>query len=451
MLVVLPSIIVNVKKIFLFTILFATLSCLKSYSLPFGDIDFDTSLEPTLFDVVTENKVSRIDERIATANADKTGGTFIEAPIVEDSEPTRSEIKDYDPATKSTSPKFHLFETITNASKDVYKLQVEQIDTPRPLLKDYLTFYPKKGPLEKLHIWSAYQMNFSETMPERGDSDSKYNLGLINILIDGTFNGGKETFRVMLDPTHRSNHPNFMQPFFQDLYIETSRIPHTKVLVGNSRPGVGVEGAQSPYTLDYLNRSQIARNLANIRKFGVRVRGDYSLIDYDTGVYSSSTNFTDFFPGHEFDGWVNFKPLGKTDGKYGKLVTGSGIQSGQKHGTSYYLTGAYIGYDYKKFKTKFEYARANGSNGGSGLTNNHSQGLFWTSAYRLTQKLEILARYDQFDSDRSIKNNNQREYTLGTNYYVKGQALRFIFNYIYCQRDNSVDSHRLMMGTQIIL
>ena len=294
-------------------------------------------------------------------------------------------------------------------------------------------------------------MNFSESIPEDGDSDSKFNVGVINVLIDGKFNGGKENFRIMLDPTHRSSHPNFMQPFFQDLYLETSRIPHTKILVGNSRPGVGIEGAQSPYTLDYINRSQIARNLANIRKFGVRVRGDYTLVDYDTGLYSSSTNFTSFFPGHEFDGWINFKPLGKTNGKYGHLVTGSGIQSGEKHGMNYYLTGAYVGYDYKKFKTKFEYARANGSNGGSGLTDKHSQGLFWTTSYRLNKYIELLARYDQFDPDRSVKNNNQKEYTLGTNFYVKGQALKFIFNYIYCQNDSKVDSHRLMLGTQIIL
>jgi len=451
LLFVLLSIIVFVKKIFLLAIIFLGLSCLKANSISLEIVNLNTDSEPSIFDVLDEKKVSSVDMRIAMANLDEAGGSFIQAPIVENIESSRSEIKDYNPATKFVSPKFHLFETITNASRDVYKLQVEQIETPQPLLKDYLTFRTEKGPMEKLHIWSAYQLNFSETMPERGDSDSKFNVGAIHVLIDGTFNGGKETFRVLLDPTHRSSHPNFMQTFFQDLYVETSRIPHTKILVGNSRPGVGIEGAQSPYTLDYLNRSQIARNLSNMRKFGVRVRGDYSLMDYDTGVYSSCTNFTDFFPGHEFDGWINFKPLGKTNGKYGKLVTGSGLQSGEKHGTSYYMTGAYVGYDYKKFKTKFEYARANGSNGGSGLTDKHAQGLFWTTSYRITPKVELLARYDQFDSDRSVKNNNQREYTLGTNYYVKGQALKFIFNYIYCQRDNSVDSHRLMMGTQIIL
>lgn len=363
----------------------------------------------------------------------------------------RSGIADYDPTMGGTSPKFFLFNAITKAANDVYKLEIERTDVPSQLLKDQLTFKVNKGPLDSIHIWSAYQMNFSTNVPERGDTDSKFDVGLINILIDGKFKGGKENFRIMLDPTHRSSHPDFMQPFFQDLYIESHRIPHHTVLVGNSRPGVGIEGAQSPYTLAFINRSQISRNLANIRKFGVRLRGDYSLMDYDLGIYSSSTNFTSFFPGHEFDAWMNVKPLGKTDGKYGKLVTGAGIQSGEKHGTSYYLTGVYAGYDYKKFWSKFEYARANGSNGGSGLTDNRSQGLFVTLGYHLTKKLEILARYDQFDPDRSIRNNNQKEFTLGTNYYLKGQALKLIFNYVYCQNDNKVDSHRLMMGTQIVL
>lgn len=360
-------------------------------------------------------------------------------------------ISDYDSSIEASASKFLLFDVLYKTVQDVYNLEIERTDVPSQLLKDKLTFNLEKGPVETLHIWSAYQLNFSNTIPEKGDTLSKFNVGVINVLIDGKFKGGKEGFRIMLDPTRSYAQSGFMQTFFQDLYIESRRIPHHKILIGNSRPGVGIEGAQSPYTLAFINRSQISRNLANIRKFGVRVQGDYSLVDYDLGLYSSSTNFTSFFPGHEFDAWINIKPLGKTDGKYGKLVTGAGIQSGEKHGMSYYLTGAYAGYEYKKFWTKFEYARANGSNGGSGLTDKRSQGLFATIGYRLTKKLELLARYDQFDPDRDINNNLQREYTLGSNYYLKGQALKLIFNYIYCQNDNRPDSHRLMVGTQILL
>lgn len=366
-------------------------------------------------------------------------------------QPQRSGIINYDPTQGAASQQFFLFNAIKQTAKDVYNLEIERTDIPSALLKDQLTHHFEKGPLDNIHVWSAIQMNFSSDFKEKGNYDSKFDVGLINIIIDGQFKGKKENFRIMLDPTHRHTHPDFMQPFFQDLYIESKRIPHTSILVGNSRPGVGIEGAQSPYTLAFANRSQISRNLANIRKFGLRVRGDYSLMDYDMGIYSSSTNFTSFFPGHEFDAWMNIKPLGKTNGKYGKLVTGGGLQSGEKHGTNYFLSGAYAGYEYKKFWTKFEYARANGSNGGSGLTNKHSQGLFVTTGYHLTKKLELLARFDQFDPDRTIKNNNQREYTAGINYYIKGQALKLILNYIYCQNDSKPDSHKILLGTQIVL
>lgn len=400
-------------------------------------ITLDTSTEPSFVETVVEEQEQN------------TEGPFIQAP--KQTTELKNGIVDYDPSHGAVSPKFFLLNVLSNTAKDVYNLQVERTDIPSQLLKDQLTFKLEKGPVENIHIWSAYQMNFSETLTEQGDNHSKFDMCLINVLFDGKFKGGKEDFRIMLDPTHRHSHMPFMEPFIQDLYIRTNRIPHHTLMIGNSRPGVGIEGAQSPYTLAFINRSQISRNLANIRKFGFRLNGDYSLVDYDLGIYSSSTNFSSFFPGHEFDAWMNVKPLGKTDGKYGKLVTGAGLQSGEKHGMSYYLTGAYAGYEYKKFWTKFEYARANGSNGGSGLTDKRSQGLFVTAAYHLTKKLELLVRYDQFDPDREIRNNNQKEFTLGTNYYLKSQALKLIFNYVYCQNDSKADSHRLMMGTQIVL
>ena len=409
-----------------------------------------SSFSDTMLDSIEsdDNPVSGVDtktiykEKESENNIDTTPQNNIQL---------RSGIVDYRPEAAGAHAGAFLLNVLKDTAKDVYELEIERTDVPSQLLKDRLTFDFEKGPLESLHLWSAYQMNFSTNIEQNADTDSTFDVGLINILFDGKFRGGKENFRIMLDPTHRSSHPDFMQTFFQDFYVESTRIPHHKILVGNSRPGVGVEGAQSPYTLSFINRSQISRNLSNMRKFGVRLRGDYSLVDYDLGMYSSSTNFTAFFPGHEFDGWVNLKPLGKTDGKYGKIVTGAGIQSGEKHGTSYYMTGAYAGYRYKRFWTKFEYADANGSNGGSGLTNARSQGMFVTVGYFLTKKLELLARYDHFDPDKNIARNNRKEITLGTNYYLKGQALKLIFNYVFCKNDNADDSHRLMVGTQIIL
>lgn len=333
---------------------------------------------------------------------------------------------------------------------DVYNLQIENTNVPSSLLAEPLTQHFEKGPLESLHNWGVVQMNMNTNFPENEAVQKHFNVGLINTLTDGTFRGGKEDFRIMLDMTPQHNRP-FMQQFVQDLYIQTHRIPHHTLMVGNSRPGVGYEGAQSPYTLPFINRSQISRNLANVRKFGVRLKGNYSLVDYDLGGYSSDTFFSSFFPGVEFDGWVNLKPLGKTDGRYGKLTTGAGIVSGERNSTDFFTFGAYVGYEYKKAWMRAEYANSDGSNGGGGLTNKKAQGWYVTLGYHLTPKLELLARYDEFDPNKNISNNNQREYSAGINYYIKGQALKLILNYVFCQNDSKSDSHRIVVGTQIAL
>ena len=275
-------------------------------------------------------------------------------------------------------------------------------------------------------------------------------MSLINVFLDGTFKGGKEDFRIMLDTSPDPAEP-FIQHLFQDLYISTKRIPHHRILVGNSPPGVGYEGAGSAFTLPFAARSQISRNFGTARKLGVRVMGNYSLLEYDLGGYSSGTNFSSFFPGAEFDGWVNLKPLGKTNGKYGKLTLGGGIAAGQRDSQSFNVIGAYIGYRYKRFWTKAEFANADGSNGLSGFTTKQRQGWYVTVGYKLTKKLELVARYDEFNPDKDIKNNNQREYSAGINYYIKGQALRVLLNYVFCQNQAKSDSHRIVVGLQILL
>lgn len=373
---------------------------------------------------------------------------------VDDSEEIKLETQirknDADVSSQSEPQEIVLEEkSLSEKLLDAYKLEVTRTDVPNPLLKEVLTKNFEKGPLESVHLWGALQMHGTYEMPEGSDSDLTYDVGLINILLDGKFKGGKEGFRIMLDPTPQNKRP-FFQPFLQDAYIESKRIPHHTIIAGNQRPAVGVEGAQSPYTLPFISRSQISRNFGTIRKFGLRVKGDYDLISYDLGGYSSDTYWREFFPGVEFDGWVNLKPLAKTDGKYGKLTTGGGITAGQK-GTDFFVAGAYIGYEYKRFSTCFEWAKANGYNGAAGLSTKHASGFYTTVAYKVTPKLQALFRYDQFDPDVTVDHNNKREYSAGLNYFIKGQALRLIVNYVFCQNDNKPDTHRIMLGSQILL
>ena len=133
------------------------------------------------------------------------------------------------------------------------------------------------------------------------------------------------------------------------------------------------------------------------------------------------------------------------------LKLGGGLQSGHRN-NNYTVTGAYVSYDYKRFMANFEYANANGYNGFQlHSTDKKATGFYTTLAYRITPKIQVLARYDEFDPDKNVRNNTNREYSLGLNYYLKGQGLKLIFNYVFCQNEIKNDSHRLMLGTQIVL
>ena len=342
-----------------------------------------------------------------------------------------------------------LFGDITQLGKYLYNLKIEDTSTASCLFKNQLTKDFKNGPIDNLHLWGVVQSNFDTMMQEGEHGYTRFNVPIVNVLLDGEFKNRTEGFRIMFDPSHQHNRPFFKQ-FIQDAYVKTTKIPHHTILFGNSRTGTGFEGAQSPYTLPFINRSQISRNLANVRKIGLRVKGSYDFVDYDLGGYSSDTFFTEFRPGTEVDAWVNFKPLAKLENK-GKLTTGGGIVSGNRNSTDYFLSGAYIGYEYKKFWTRMEWAKANGSNGGSGLTCKHREGYYVTLGYRLTKKLELLARYDEFNLDKSKHKNIQREYSAGLNYYIKGQALKLMMNYVFCQHFQRNNSHRLLIGAQLAI
>ena len=340
--------------------------------------------------------------------------------------------------------------SIFEKAKDFWAKQPDNTDDVSPLFKEQLTWHLNNGPLESLYARAVVQTNMDIMMPEDGNSYSKFDVNLINILVDGKSRDGKDTYRIMFDASHQHKRP-FMQQFIQDIFYETRRIPHHSILIGNSRVGTGMEGTQSPYTLPFLQRSQISRNFSNIRKVGVRVRGDYKYAEYDLGVYSSDTFFSEFMPGAEFNSWINFKPLANTNEKYGKLLTGTGISLGKRHSTDYAVFGAGIEYSYNKFWTRVEYSIANGSNGATGLSNKNRQGWYAAVGYKLHKKIEVLARYDEFDPNRSVHKNHIREYTAGINYYIKGQALKLVLNYIFRQNQSGSDSHRILIGTQIAL
>ena len=341
--------------------------------------------------------------------------------------------------------------TLREKLEDIYALEVVDYDKNNYLLTDILTkHFENNRIIESIHPFAGYNGSLIFNFIQSDSFKTNYGFNAVNAGFDGKFKDNKSDFRLLFAISPLSSR-NMLRNAFSDVYIGTDRIPNHRFQIGYQRPGNGIEGKISAYQLPFIYRSQISRNFGTVRKLGARIIGDYDLIEYDLGSYSSGTYFQSFFPGAEFDGWVNIKPLGKTDGRFGKLKLGSGIQHGHRN-IDYTVTGAYASYEYKKFIANFEWANANGYNGYSGHVNdNHAQGFYATVGYKLTPKLHVLARYDRFNPDKRTKNNTINEYSIGLNYFIKGPGLKLILNYIFCQNEMTKDSHRIILGTQILL
>ena len=219
-----------------------------------------------------------------------------------------------------------------------------------------------------------------------------------------------------------------------DVYLERNLNDNHKILIGNSRIPIGMEGGQSQYNLLFIKRSQIASNLGNARSTGIRLRGDFGTLDYDIGGYSSTRYLQNLSDGIEFAGWINYKPFNNKEGSLFKnLKIGTGLNTG-KNGQNYTVTGFGAEYKYKKFLLNAEYAYANGSNAKS-YNQNTQHGFYATAAYNLTDKIQILGRYDIFDANTKQSNDTSQKYTVGINYYALGQRIRFSLNYSLTQND----------------
>ena len=358
-------------------------------------------------------------------------------------------------AVSISSQKIPQEKTLKEKLQDIYHLEVDKYDAPNYLLKDVFTHkFDEDSIWDRTQLWAGYNgdigLQFTEGSMGAEHTTNHYDINTINVGFDGFLKNNNGDFRVMINISPFSER-NFVQNLFADMYVATNKIPHHRIMVGHTRPPVGMEGAYGPFVLPFIARSQISRNFGTVRKLGARISGDYSLLGYDFGVYSSDTYFQEFFPGAEFIGRVDLKPLGKTDGRYGKLLVGGSMDAGHRN-NNFCVVGAHIRYEYKRFMANFEWAQANGYNGPIGHSvDTHASGFYATLGYMLTKKLQILARYDEFDPNREIAHNNQREYSVGLNYFIKGQGLRLILNYVFCQNDATKDSHRIMLGTQILI
>ncbi len=329
----------------------------------------------------------------------------------------------------------------------IYHSKITRTDIPSFLFQNELSHNYQKGPLSKTHVYGAYRGSINSLWAP--NYSSSYDNLVTQIGVYGSFKNPNHKFKIALSPITQEG-TNYVDKLISDIYLVNTNIPNHQLVVGYSRVQTGVEGGASTYTLPFVARSQIARNFGGARSLAAKLIGNYQYVDYNFSVGSSGRYITSGLPGTEFNGWINIKPLGEKSKKYGKVTLGGGFNGGHNR-IDYSVASVYAAYHHKKLWTNFEAGMADGYSGFNGISANEAYGYAATIGWKFNPHLQLLGRIDQFDPNKNATNDKRREYTLGLNWFIKGQALKLMLNYVFCDNEDRADGHKIILATQILL
>jgi hypothetical protein len=245
----------------------------------------------------------------------------------------------------------------------------------------------------------------------------------------------------------------------RDAYIASSIIPKHTVYFGQIVKPVGREALLSPMGIDFIDYSQSSRKLLSNdptttipynHDVGAMISGDWDFASYSLGTFNgSSQNALDGNHRTSLAGQFTVKPLYKMP-ELGSLEAGGSYLTAKKNAPyTEDIFGTHLSYTYKKFNVKGEFLAKDGFQN----ANQRARGYFIDTKYNLTNKWQLLARYDRFDGDaKSIytqERDNSVEYVAGVNYLFSDNLL-FMVNLANIDNKAGRNSHRLGFLTQVM-
>ena len=277
-----------------------------------------------------------------------------------------------------------------------------------------------------------------------------HDFNTVEPMISVHFNENKSKFMFDINLTRNlEGYSNWFTQRISQLYFSHQITPNQKLIIGQYRriPN-SFDGSRSTWEQEMVLKSQLGRILGDSRSVGLRNIGSYKYIDYDIGIYDSTRYMKDFGNGADFTGYLLIKPLANLSEKTGDLKIGGGYNFG-KNNISYNTFSFLVGYDYYKFHSHIEYANSDGYNSKKKKKNN-VDGLYTLISYDITPKLTLLGRYDIFDYNKNIHNDNIQEYTIGITYTIFSN-MKIMLNYVRRNCDNLPDSNLILFATRFFI
>lgn len=339
-----------------------------------------------------------------------------------------------------------------NYLSNIYYGKVEDKNEISPILrlfsKDGLEFENSK--INKIKATFLYSGHLSYGNTNHNGQFLSHDFHTVEPMVSIYFNENKSKFMFDINLTRSlEGYSNWFTQRISQIYFSHQINPNQKIVIGQyGRIPNSFDGSRSTWNQEMVLKSQLGRTLGDSRSVGLKNIGHYKYFDYDIGIYDSTRYMKDFGKGADFTGYFMIKPLANISEKTGELKIGSGYNIGENN-ISYNIYSFMLGYDYKKFHTHIEYANANGYNAIQ-ESNNDADGFYTLVSYDITPKLTILGRYDIFDYNKHISNDNVSEYTIGISYNIFTN-MKLMLNYVRRDYENMPDSNLILFATRFFI
>ena len=286
-------------------------------------------------------------------------------------------------------------------------------------------------------------------------------------------------FKLELEATGTLANTSGLRAQLTDAYINWNRYHQANVKVGQFKTGFGFEQLYLDARLPSIERSLVNDRLTLNRQAGVQVAGDAldKRLAYSVGSFNGNGANNNFNDNKSFT-WV-----GRISGQpwRGRLFSNDSVLS---IGVNEYSTRdtalSLAGFNFDSTPaTADRDGLLTGKRTGSGADLQFQVGPFelWVESLSATfkptnrfpapefdssggylqatyfvwdRRLQLLVKHETFDPSNKVRNNSTTTDTLGLNYFLKGQDLKLMVNYLRVDIDGKPTQDKFLARLQVI-
>lgn len=277
--------------------------------------------------------------------------------------------------------------------------------------------------------------------------------------INDTFDIRRARFNIQGDITERFDYRTQVEfggtaVTLLDAIIGYKVNPYVKLTLGQTFIPFSLENLTSNTKLETINRSQVVEALAarandvignqNGRDIGIQAsgsilpKGDYNLVDYAFGIFNGSgINKSDTNEQKDFVGRFLLRPIKALTlgtsydaGRYTLTATPARIDDRRRYGLEF-------AYSQDPVSFRGEYIKGN-----DGAVNKDGWYL-QAGFYFIPKKFQGVFKFDTYDANTKLENNENNVYTLGGNWYFNKWAFLQVNYELKDERNKEIGNNAL--------